>query len=604
MISKIPADTHVRNDSIRQGITKKRVEDFANAGPVDCIIIGSGLSGLTTAGMLSRAGWRVAVLEQHDVAGGTTHQFVEEGFEFGTGLHYTGDVLPRSTLMDALTDGKLKWAEMDAEYDHCELMGKDIDEVKDRLVFTKGFRKMRDRLHKQFPEECMCEKEAISRYYKECFKAHAAMGPIVLSKILPGFMVSLLRPLLDRWYHSAQNKTTLEVMRDCGLSDDLIGKLTFTYGDFGTTPDESPFMVQAMLTCHWFRGAFYPVGGPEQIAATMVPTLEKNGSKVWVNARVETLLLSADGAVEGVRVKGMDIPCNTVVSSVGALNTYMKLMNDKMPLPRPVQDLRHELRSAEKLKPGMSMISLFVGFEGTCESLQLPNYNTWMVSSWDHGANIKRMNEEGLDAPFAMMYYAFSSAKDPTWHVRFPNKVSCEILAPCSYALFEEFEKSRWNKRTDDYEAMKEVLTERLLDHMFERMPHLKDKLVHVSMGTPLTINHFLNSTRGEVYALDHTQERFDPKYQQMLTAKTPITGLYMTGQDVLFSGVVTAYMSGIVTVAAMSYSALLKNADVLFRATPTVWGESQVKGAKKFNIVWVLSVVFVVLAVLLVYMR
>lgn len=42
---------------------------------LDAIIIGSGIGGLTTAALLARVGWRCLVLEQHDVAGGCTHEW-------------------------------------------------------------------------------------------------------------------------------------------------------------------------------------------------------------------------------------------------------------------------------------------------------------------------------------------------------------------------------------------------------------------------------------------------------------------------------------------------------------------------------------------------
>ena len=48
------------------------------------------LAGLTTAALLARQGERVLVLEQHDQAGGCTHDFEEEGVTFDTGLHYLG----------------------------------------------------------------------------------------------------------------------------------------------------------------------------------------------------------------------------------------------------------------------------------------------------------------------------------------------------------------------------------------------------------------------------------------------------------------------------------------------------------------------------------
>ena len=52
---------------------------------LDAVVIGSGVGGLTAAALLSRAGKRVLVLEQHDQAGGCTHTFQNKGFEFDVG---------------------------------------------------------------------------------------------------------------------------------------------------------------------------------------------------------------------------------------------------------------------------------------------------------------------------------------------------------------------------------------------------------------------------------------------------------------------------------------------------------------------------------------
>ncbi len=58
----------------------------------DAIVVGSGLGGLTSAAYLAACGMRTLVLEQYDVAGGSTHVFRRKRrFEFDVGVHYLGD---------------------------------------------------------------------------------------------------------------------------------------------------------------------------------------------------------------------------------------------------------------------------------------------------------------------------------------------------------------------------------------------------------------------------------------------------------------------------------------------------------------------------------
>lgn len=78
-------------------------------------MIGSGIGGLAAAVSLSRVGWRVLVLEQHDIAGGSTHAWLDKGFEFDSGMHYLGISASDANhsngmFFNLLTDYKLKWA--------------------------------------------------------------------------------------------------------------------------------------------------------------------------------------------------------------------------------------------------------------------------------------------------------------------------------------------------------------------------------------------------------------------------------------------------------------------------------------------------------------
>ena len=104
--------------------------------------------------------------------------------------------------------------------------------------------------------------------------------------------------------------------------------------------------------------------------------------------------------------------------------------------------------------------------------------------------------------------------------------------------------------RGAEYEALKEQIAQRLLAHLFEQLPHLKDHIDHYELSTPLTTKNFANYQKGELYGIDHSPNRYRQKFLQ---PRTPIKGLYLTGQDIVTAGVGGALFSGLITASAMT---------------------------------------------------
>ncbi|HXG27955.1 MAG TPA: FAD-dependent oxidoreductase, partial [Nevskiales bacterium] len=96
-------------------------------GHYDVIVIGSGIGGLTSAALLSKLGRKVGVLEQHYTAGGFTHSYERNGYEWDVGVHYIGEMQrqnsPLRRIFDLITDGQLQWAPMDPCYDRIIIGG-------------------------------------------------------------------------------------------------------------------------------------------------------------------------------------------------------------------------------------------------------------------------------------------------------------------------------------------------------------------------------------------------------------------------------------------------------------------------------------------------
>ena len=124
----------------------------------DVIVIGSGIGGLTTAGLLARAaGKRVLVLERHTEPGGLTHTFRRDGASWDVGVHYIGQVGPGSrarTYFDYLSGGELEWNRMPDAYDRFVYPDLDLSVSSDPDRYERE-------LVAAFPQEAI----AIHRYF-------------------------------------------------------------------------------------------------------------------------------------------------------------------------------------------------------------------------------------------------------------------------------------------------------------------------------------------------------------------------------------------------------------------------------------------------------
>ena len=107
----------------------------------DAIVIGSGIGGLTTAGLLARvAGRRVLVLEKHTEPGGLTHTFRRDGFSWDVGLHYIGQLEPGSplrTYLDYLSGDELVWNRVPDAYDRFVYPGIDFSAPSDPAEYQR-----------------------------------------------------------------------------------------------------------------------------------------------------------------------------------------------------------------------------------------------------------------------------------------------------------------------------------------------------------------------------------------------------------------------------------------------------------------------------------
>jgi all-trans-retinol 13,14-reductase len=226
-----PKYTDIPSSIIRRIATKRELQELS--GHVDYVIVGSGIGGLTCAAILSRLGYKVVVFEQHYTVGGSTHSYKTHApheFEFDVGVHYVGGKLDSwisSTrlLFNFLTDGRLEWSRLSENYDiaYNATTG-------ERLEITGSKKVNRKVLLNHFPN---LSAKALDKYYWTCFWVEKVSLLVFLLKLFPPFVTKMVWPLFGPLYRRVCMRTTLQVMRECGIPNDAIGAILYNWGKLG-----------------------------------------------------------------------------------------------------------------------------------------------------------------------------------------------------------------------------------------------------------------------------------------------------------------------------------------------------------------------------------
>ena len=474
----------------------------------DTIVIGSGIGGLTAAAALARCGQRVLVLEQHSVAGGLTQTFKRHDWSFATGVHYISGVGPDpgpdgqfGRMLQWLTDGGLRFASCGNPYDIVRLPGFEFGIEHPQAAFRQA-------LETRFPSQ----NAAIKAWFEQLDAASQSARSLLVMRGLPTWLAWGWRFWRGAEIRRFSQRTLAEALTAIG-DQHLRAVLGARWGDYGSAPVTAPLLEHALVTGAYDSGACYPVGGPARFVQTLQSLIEAAGGQVRLGADVKQIVLTEDRAnavvfeQHGTRHTEQGA---RVLSAMGVSNTVACLERQAAPA-------WHDTEQA--LRPGLSYLALYLGFDGDIAAAGASAANVWIYESEDIG----RVWQAPADKDAPGLFVSFPSLKDPAHQGRH----TAEVVALCDAQAFGPWLHLPAAERPEDYLALKARVEERMLGQFRRHFPALAPMLRFHELSTPLTQQHFVRSPDGAMYGIEMSAQRLG---SGALDVRTPVPGLLLAG--------------------------------------------------------------------------
>ncbi len=527
-------DTH---DYDPTWMTKRRVK-----APIpdraDVAIIGAGLGGLTAGAYLAQAGVRVAVFDQHYVAGGCCTQFSRGGprnrYNFDIGLHYIGDCGP-----DGKIPGILAGLGITLDYVPMDADGFDTLVFPDfRFPIPVGHDAFRERFVGMFPKA----RRGIDRYVRFLREVDALLDRVDQNKGRMSWGIAWHAMTRGRLAGKYQHATLQDLLDPCSDDPQVRAVMAGQNGDYGLPPSKVSAALHAGLSNHYFRGAYYPHGGGQTIADRLSQFIEDHGGSVHLRHGIEQILIE-DGRAVGVRSmshQGIahELRANAVLSNADLRETLERLLpQDTVPGEWQQRSRNFEMAAA--------IFMTCLGIRGDMRERGMKTSNYWQFDGYD----FESFYDTAHDMVPRGAYITSATLKDPTTTHHAPPGISnveaMTVLSgkPEHWGL-DQGSAADWDyKRNPRYQALKARIEDDMIARVEALFPGSAAAVEFRESASPLSHTRYTHATDGTGYGLAATPQQF---FQHRPGYTGPIPGLFFTGASTRAGhGVLGAMLSG-----------------------------------------------------------
>lgn len=476
----------------------------------DVVIVGAGLGGLECGLTLAKNGLSVCVLEQQPVLGGCLQIFKRKKCTFDTGFHYIGGLsegqhLNRLFHYFSLMD--LPWHKLDEEcFDEVIFHGK-------RYAFANGYERFVETLAKDFPHQ----KENLKKYVD------------TLSEIGKNIFKSFDPRTAEEFYQAKPFTTTAYEFLEETISDPLLRNVLAGTSLKMELHKELPLYIFAQINDSFIQSAWRIEGGGMQIAEKLAENIAHLNGVVKKNAKVEELI-EEEGVITRAKLSnGEEIEGKWFISNIHPAATLQLVKESKK-----IKNIYK--RRINNIPNTFGMFTANIQLKkGTLPYLNRNQYIYETDDLWNFGEYKENKKTDAL-----LVSYQCPKGTETTTD-------NIDLLTPMNWQEVEQWKDTSLMRRGADYESLKQAKAEECLQLAEKQIPGLRDCVENIYTSTPLTYQYYTNTMQGSAYGM--LKDRSKLAYT-MLTPKTPIENLLLTGQNLNLHGILGVSMTSFFTCA------------------------------------------------------